>query len=76
MYASARLLRLAPLRAPASRIMTRSVQTSAKPYNGVPFDYTNKRALAFKFIAFWGGGFAIPFIAGYYQLRKSGGAKA
>ncbi|KAG8990233.1 hypothetical protein FRB94_011342 [Tulasnella sp. JGI-2019a] len=39
-------------------------------YN-MPFDYRNKRTFAVKMVAFLGTGFAIPFIAAYYQMHKN-----
>ncbi|KAG8878957.1 hypothetical protein FRB97_002053 [Tulasnella sp. 331] len=40
-------------------------------YN-MPFDYRNKKMFAVKMVAFLGTGFAIPFIAAYYQMHKGG----
>ncbi|KAG8732159.1 hypothetical protein FRC11_000357 [Ceratobasidium sp. 423] len=42
--------------------------------NNTPFSYQNKAAFAFKTIAFLGTGFAIPFIATFYQVSKNTGA--
>lgn len=60
----------------AAVIHKRLLSTGSKKYSGIPFDYSNKRALALKFIAFWGGSFFIPFVASWYQLQKSGGGSA
>ncbi|KAF9812720.1 hypothetical protein IEO21_06028 [Rhodonia placenta] len=40
----------------------------------LPFDYTNKRAFAFKYTTFCVTAFSIPFIAVGWQLRKYRGA--
>ncbi|KAI0693060.1 cytochrome c oxidase subunit VIIc-domain-containing protein [Cytidiella melzeri] len=40
----------------------------------LPFGVTNKRAFTAKYWTFLGVGFSIPFIAGWWQLRKSSGA--
>ncbi|KAH7344588.1 hypothetical protein B0J17DRAFT_712249 [Rhizoctonia solani] len=42
--------------------------------NNTPFSYQNKAAFAFKVTAFLGAGFAIPFVAVFYQVGKSKGA--
>ncbi|KAF8605161.1 hypothetical protein BDV93DRAFT_522028 [Ceratobasidium sp. AG-I] len=39
--------------------------------NNTPFSYKNKAAFAVKVTAFLGTGFAIPFIATYYQISKA-----
>ncbi|KAI0052479.1 hypothetical protein FA95DRAFT_1675167 [Auriscalpium vulgare] len=64
---AARTLRLAPRTA---LLATRSIQT--KPYTGMPFDYSNKRSFGIKFVGILTTGFAVPFIASYYQLWKAG----
>ncbi|KAA1476409.1 hypothetical protein DENSPDRAFT_884308 [Dentipellis sp. KUC8613] len=57
-----------------SMVFRRGVRAGGPGYTGVPLDYTNKTALKIKFIAFFGSGFALPFIATYYQMWKSGNA--
>ncbi|KAF8708330.1 Sjogren's syndrome/scleroderma autoantigen 1 (Autoantigen p27), partial [Rhizoctonia solani] len=47
----------------------RSVHFENTLNNNTPFSYQNKAAFAFKVTAFLGTGFAIPFIATYYQVR-------
>ncbi|OCH93587.1 hypothetical protein OBBRIDRAFT_790112 [Obba rivulosa] len=42
-------------------------------YSPVPFDYKNKRAFGAKVAAYLITGFSIPFLAAWYQMRKSGG---
>ncbi|TNY17912.1 hypothetical protein DMC30DRAFT_419350 [Rhodotorula diobovata] len=43
--------------------------------NTTPFDQTNGTKLAIYMVAFFGGGFSIPFLASYvplaYQIRKA-----
>ncbi|CAE6461045.1 unnamed protein product [Rhizoctonia solani] len=46
----------------------RSVHFENTLNNNTPFSYQNKAAFAFKVTAFLGTGFAIPFIATYYQV--------
>ncbi|KAJ3485121.1 hypothetical protein NLI96_g5176 [Meripilus lineatus] len=41
---------------------------SAHGHSPMPFNYSNKRAFTAKFLAFTGVGFALPFIASYWQL--------
>ncbi|KAF8924206.1 cytochrome c oxidase subunit VIIc [Dissophora ornata] len=38
----------------------------------IPFSTKNKPALAFKVSAYLGTGFALPFIASYWQAYKAG----
>ncbi|EIN04088.1 hypothetical protein PUNSTDRAFT_55689 [Punctularia strigosozonata HHB-11173 SS5] len=46
-------------------------------YDAFPFTYHNRRkAFAVKYVVFVGTGFSIPFIASWYQIRKSGGTAA
>ncbi|KAI0338124.1 hypothetical protein BDW22DRAFT_1363239 [Trametopsis cervina] len=37
----------------------------------LPFGVGSKRAFAAKYLAFVGFGFSLPFVAGWWQLRKS-----
>ncbi|MCF1423289.1 cytochrome c oxidase VIIc family protein, partial [Mangrovimonas sp. AS18] len=43
-------------------------------YKHIPFDYKNRAAFATKLTAYLATGFAIPFIAAFYQLSKSSGS--
>ncbi|KAG0054238.1 hypothetical protein BGZ83_011669 [Gryganskiella cystojenkinii] len=38
----------------------------------IPFSTKNKPALAFGVVAYLGTGFALPFVAGYWQAHKAG----
>ncbi|KAI0264866.1 hypothetical protein BC834DRAFT_970437 [Gloeopeniophorella convolvens] len=67
---SAQTIRSTALRRSAQRAWARSAHTESKAYSGIPFKTDNKRALAVKFILFWGGGMALPFAASWWQLRK------
>ncbi|PCH41179.1 hypothetical protein WOLCODRAFT_162868 [Wolfiporia cocos MD-104 SS10] len=40
-------------------------------FSPVPFTYKNRKLFAAKVAAYLVGGFAIPFVAAAYQLRKS-----
>ncbi|KZT58797.1 hypothetical protein CALCODRAFT_516553 [Calocera cornea HHB12733] len=76
------MLARAAIRPVASRalarpvIQARGVHFENTVYNNMPFDYRNKTTFAIKLIAYLGTGFALPFIAAWYQLRKSAGAGA
>ncbi|BGP34332.1 hypothetical protein JCM10296v2_006147 [Rhodotorula toruloides] len=39
--------------------------------NTTPFDQTNGTKLALYMIGFFGGGFAIPFVAAAFQIHKA-----
>ncbi|GAA6033088.1 hypothetical protein JCM8097_002938 [Rhodosporidiobolus ruineniae] len=39
--------------------------------NTTPFDQTNGTKLAIYMISFFGGGFAIPFVASAFQIHKA-----
>ncbi|KAK9765709.1 hypothetical protein K7432_005731 [Basidiobolus ranarum] len=39
--------------------------------DNMPFSYKNRRVFAVKMTAFCGLGFALPFVASYWQLSKS-----
>ncbi|KDQ58273.1 hypothetical protein JAAARDRAFT_35081 [Jaapia argillacea MUCL 33604] len=39
-----------------------------------PFKYSHRKAFAAKFVAYCGVGFAVPFIAGIWQLSKGAGS--
>jgi len=41
--------------------------------NNMPFSYDKKGAFAVKITLFLVGGFSIPFVASWWQLRKAGG---
>ncbi|KAI0919951.1 hypothetical protein AcW1_002925 [Taiwanofungus camphoratus] len=43
-------------------------------YNNFPFSYKNKKTFGVKYVIFCGTGFALPWIAVWWQLHKSGGA--
>ncbi|KAI0781590.1 hypothetical protein BC629DRAFT_1594331 [Irpex lacteus] len=40
----------------------------------LPFGTTNRAGFATKYWAFLAAGFSLPFVAGWWQLRKSAGA--
>ncbi|KAI0317332.1 hypothetical protein OF83DRAFT_1172068 [Amylostereum chailletii] len=46
--------------------------THGKKYTGMPFDYSNRRTFAIKYLSFVGLGLALPFVAVNYQLWKGG----
>ncbi|KAF9518693.1 hypothetical protein BS47DRAFT_1289425, partial [Hydnum rufescens UP504] len=61
---------------PAIRSVTRAqhsrlLHVENTVYNNMPFQYRNKRAFAFKVVAYLGLGFSIPFVAANYQLQVS-----
>ncbi|KAI0791828.1 hypothetical protein C8Q75DRAFT_756452 [Abortiporus biennis] len=45
-------------------------------HGALPFRYNNKRSFTAKYLAFLGLGTALPFVATYWQLRKSSGSSA
>ncbi|EJT97650.1 cytochrome c oxidase subunit VIIc [Dacryopinax primogenitus] len=56
-----------------SAVQSRGLHVENTVYNNMPFSYKNKRVFAVKMSLFLGVGFALPFIAAAYQLKKSGG---
>ncbi|KAF8332772.1 uncharacterized protein EI90DRAFT_2995067 [Cantharellus anzutake] len=59
---------------PAAIKGVRGVHIENTVYNNMPFQYRNKKAFAFKTVAFLGFGFSIPILAAGYQLRKAAAA--
>ncbi|KAI0031302.1 hypothetical protein K488DRAFT_86945 [Vararia minispora EC-137] len=60
---------------PAARTAARARYSTAPihaEYNGLPFNYHNKKTLKYKVIAFFGVPMVVPFIASGYQLWKGG----
>ncbi|GAA5945268.1 hypothetical protein JCM3775_007415 [Rhodotorula graminis] len=60
--------RAAARRSPAQ---ARSFHVDNVINNTTPFDQTNGTKLAIYMVAFFGGGFSIPFLASAYQIRKA-----
>ncbi|KAF9263180.1 hypothetical protein L218DRAFT_959484 [Marasmius fiardii PR-910] len=65
---------LRPISRSLAQACRKSVHTYATPSH-LPFDPTNKRAFAMKFIAYVGTGFALPFVATYWLWHRPGGLK-
>ncbi|CAL1702192.1 unnamed protein product [Somion occarium] len=55
----------------ATAVPSRSMH--AGEYKHLPFETKNRTAFGLKFVSYLLTGFSIPFIAAYYQLRKSSG---
>jgi len=55
-------------------VQRRALHVENTVYNNMPFSYRNKPAFAIKLVLFLGTGFALPFVAAWYQLRKAGAA--
>ncbi|KAK9896055.1 hypothetical protein P389DRAFT_74011 [Cystobasidium minutum MCA 4210] len=49
----------------------RAIHIENKVYQNMPFDYRNRRAFGVKLVAFLGTGFALPFVAVWFQQSKS-----
>ncbi|KAI0773811.1 hypothetical protein C8Q74DRAFT_1368361 [Fomes fomentarius] len=61
----------APLRQVAVRSRAAPVRFAHGEYKHIPFDYDKKAVFGVKVTAYLVTGFAIPFVAAYYQLAKS-----
>ncbi|KAI0758275.1 hypothetical protein BC629DRAFT_1598182 [Irpex lacteus] len=71
------LLRASLRQIPAARGAASRRFMSAEAEKGwhIPFDYfKSKPAFAVKLVSYLTVGFALPFVAAGYQLRKSGGS--
>ncbi|KZO93294.1 hypothetical protein CALVIDRAFT_540274 [Calocera viscosa TUFC12733] len=55
-------------------VQARGLHVENTVYNNMPFSYRNKTAFGVKLGLYLGTGFALPFIACWYQLRKSAGS--
>ncbi|KAI0723438.1 hypothetical protein C8Q76DRAFT_794378 [Earliella scabrosa] len=64
----------APLRQVTVRARAAPVRSMHGEYKHIPFDYDKKGTFGVKVVAYLVSGFAIPFVAAYYQLSKSAGA--
>ncbi|KAF9052318.1 hypothetical protein BDZ89DRAFT_1056676 [Hymenopellis radicata] len=62
----------------AQRRFINYIPQSVKPHTSVehlPFNYLNKKAFTYKFVAYLGFGFALPWVAVGWQWYKPGGFK-
>nr|GAT50831.1 predicted protein [Mycena chlorophos] len=57
------------------RVGRRFAHAPATEYHNIPFDTSNRRALAIKCLSYMGFGFALPFVAVGWQWYKPGGYK-
>ncbi|KAJ3544006.1 hypothetical protein NM688_g5793 [Phlebia brevispora] len=69
------MLARVPVRQLAARRFAAPVRHIHGEYKHIPFEYSNKTTWATKLTVYLAGGFAIPFVAAYYQLRKSSGSE-
>ncbi|KAF7795866.1 hypothetical protein EIP86_007033 [Pleurotus ostreatoroseus] len=67
------LLARAPVRQLAVRRFAAPVRNMHGEYKHIPFEYSNKAAWGSKLAAYLITGFSIPFVAAWYQIRKSSG---
>ncbi|KAH9943036.1 uncharacterized protein BXZ73DRAFT_97099 [Epithele typhae] len=61
----------APLRHVALRAPRAAPVRSMHSEQAVPFNYSNKTAFGAKVFVYLATGFAVPFVAAYYQMSKS-----
>ncbi|KAI0637770.1 hypothetical protein C8Q77DRAFT_1153486 [Trametes polyzona] len=64
----------APLRQVAVRSRAAPVRSMHGEYKHIPFNYDKKGVFGAKVATYLLTGFAVPFIAAYYQLSKSSGS--